>query len=57
MHFHVLQAYREWQRNTSADDLFIINNDVLVPDGVIDAMAAALTPEGEPAGTHAMVHL
>jgi hypothetical protein len=40
------QAYREWQRNTSVDALFIINNDVLVPDGVIDAMASALTPEG-----------
>lgn len=43
------QAYREWQHNTTADALFVINNDVLVPDGVFDAMAAAMTPEGRSA--------
>jgi hypothetical protein len=47
------QAYREWQRNTSADALFIINNDVLVPDGVVNAMAAALTPAGKSAALYA----
>ncbi len=41
-----MQAYREW-RNSSHESLFIINNDVLVPDGVIDKLAAALTPEGD----------
>lgn len=40
------QAYREW-RNSSYESLFIVNNDVLVPAGVIDALAAALTPEGD----------
>lgn len=40
------QAYREW-RNSSYESLFIVNNDVLVPPGVIDALAAALMPEGD----------
>jgi len=37
-----VQAYREWL-NSSQEALFIINNDVLVPDGVFDALSAVET--------------
>ena len=39
------QAYQQWKAG-GADALFIINNDVLVPDGALSALAHALTPEG-----------
>ncbi len=41
------QANQQWKAG-SADALFIINNDVLVPDGALSALAHALTPEGTP---------
>lgn len=40
------QAYRAWL-DTDHEFLFYVNNDVLVPDGVVDALARAMTPEGE----------
>ena len=39
------QAYQQWKAGES-DAMFIINNDVLVPDGALSALAHALTPEG-----------
>lgn len=39
------QAYRTWLE-TEHEWLFYVNNDVLVPDGAIDAMAQAMTAEG-----------
>jgi GT2 family glycosyltransferase len=32
--------------NSSHSSLFIINNDVLIPDGVLDKLARALDPHG-----------
>ena len=40
-----MQAYRLWLQ-TEHEYLFFVNNDVLVPDGVIDALARAMTAEG-----------
>ena len=40
------QAYQKWLGG-SLPYLFISNNDVLIPDGSLSAMAKALTPEGE----------
>ena len=40
-----MQAYRTWLE-TEHEWLFYVNNDVLVPDGAIDAMAQAMTAEG-----------
>ncbi len=41
------QAYRAWL-NSSHEWLFYVNNDVLIPDGVIDILTRAMTPEGAP---------
>lgn len=41
----VVQAYQVWLE-TEHDALIISNNDVLVPDGVIDDLLHALTAEG-----------
>lgn len=40
-----VQAYQEWLQ-TEHDALVISNNDVLVPDGVIDDLLHAMTAEG-----------
>lgn len=40
-----MQAYQRWKAG-DADALFVINNDVLVPDGAFSALAYALSPEG-----------
>lgn len=40
------QAYRTWLE-TEHEWLFYVNNDVLVPDGAIDALAQAMTKDGE----------
>lgn len=40
-----MQAYRTWLE-TEHEWLFYVNNDVLVPDGAIDAMAQAMTAAG-----------
>ena len=42
---HGVQAYRTWLE-TEHEWLFYVNNDVLVPDGAIDAMAQAMTAAG-----------
>ena len=40
-----MQAYRTWLE-TEHEWLFYVNNDVLVPDGAIDAMAQAMAAAG-----------
>lgn len=51
-----MQAYRAWLE-TDHQFLFYVNNDVLVPDGVIDALARAMTKEGEPSLEDIMMDL
>jgi hypothetical protein len=43
------QAYRLWLQSDH-EYLFYANNDVLVPDGAIDAMAQAMSSKGEDRG-------
>jgi hypothetical protein len=43
------QAYRLWLQSDH-EYLFYANNDVLVPDGAIDAMAQAMSSKGEDCG-------
>jgi hypothetical protein len=45
-----VQAYRTWLE-TQHEWLFYVNNDVLVPDGAIDAMAQAMTAGGAGRGS------
>lgn len=41
----IRQAFRKWRAGKSPY-LFIVNNDVLVPDGCLTALTEAMSPEG-----------
>eukprot|EP01134_Creolimax_fragrantissima_P007312 CFRG7312T1 len=40
------EMYRYFKVNEQYQNLFILNNDILIGNGVVDKMAASLTPEG-----------
>lgn len=40
-----MQAYQVW-RDTDHQALIIANNDVLVPDGAVTSLLAAMVPAG-----------
>ena len=50
------QAYRYW-KNSSHEYLFISNNDVLVPDGVMTSLMHAMRDGGAPADGAAALRL
>ncbi len=40
------QGYQHWLNKTDHEAMVFSNNDVLIPDGVLDSLLVALTPEG-----------